>query len=324
VKCGEPTCSKEINPWTVSIASESDVPKMRGKCPEHGRWAWCKQHMKTSPTCPTCQANATKRREQWEEQERRRREEAEAARQKEIAEIAEVPLEERARRAAEEKQQQQVAQWQARLRELRDDITPHAIAIVQGTLGVTTSPDDWTVNAAAAVEFDREQEYVTLELDGVGIRVRRRWDRADLNASHKDWVYDGWIWNRAKQEYEQLSLAAFGEVQQANKTVERAEQERRRQEEAEVARQETLRKEQGKTGPDITSIRDMWALLAAIEEGDTEAMAAIWDHGDHLRMMGQAVGQIAVWIREAGHEPAEYARRAIARIGEDEANGKVS
>jgi uncharacterized Zn finger protein (UPF0148 family) len=323
VKCAEPTCSKELYLWTWSrSAPQSALPGATGKCPEHGRWVWCKRHMKTYPSCPVCWANATKRVEEAEEKERRRREEAEAARQKEIAE---VPLEERARRAAEQQKQEQVARWQARLRELGDDITPRAIAIVQRELGVTTSPDDWTLNAAAAFDFDREKEFVTLELDGIGIRVRRRWDRVDRgNDYHSDWVYDGWVWNRAKQEFEQLSLATFGEIQQANKAAERAEQERRHREETEAARQETLRKEQGKSGPDITSLRDMWAFLAAIEEGDTEAMAAIWDHGDHLRMMGQAVGQIAVWIREAGHEPVQYARRAIARIGEDEASGKVS
>jgi hypothetical protein len=61
---------------------------------------------------------------------------------------------------------------QTRFQALRDDVTPHAIALVQKELGVTLSPQSW--NAIADPDDDTGRgDYLEVNLDGVPIVIRR-------------------------------------------------------------------------------------------------------------------------------------------------------
>jgi hypothetical protein len=220
--------------------------------------------------------------------------EAEKAREREIAEM---PLEERAARAAEEKKQKQAAQREAYRRSLRDDIIPHAVDIVQSRLGVTTDPHDWVMP-----DDDSTQECLTLMMSGVSIMVLRtievNYDRPSAHSDSycSDYFYRGWILNQAKQEYEQLSLATFGEAQNAQPPS---------------------------NGSGMRAFRDVWSMMLAITEGDAQAIDTIWHNGDHVKMFTWAMSTIAALLQDEGLDPADYARRALAKAAADEAEGKV-
>ncbi len=220
--------------------------------------------------------------------------EAEKARQREIAEI---PLEERAARAAEEERRKQAAQREAHRRSVRDNIVPHAVEIVQASLGVATDPGDWVMPDDIST-----QECLTLMMRGVSVMVLRtvevNYDRPSAHSDSycSDYFYRGWIWNQTKQKYEQLSLATFGEAQNAQPPSK---------------------------GSGMPAFRDMWSMMLAITEGDTQAIDTIWHNGDHVKMFTWAMSTIASLLQGEGLDPADYARRALAIAAVDESEGKV-
>jgi hypothetical protein len=220
--------------------------------------------------------------------------ETEKARQRDIAEI---PLEVRAARAAEEEKQKQAAQREAHRRSLRDDIVPHAVEIVRSRLGVTTDPDDWVMP-----DDDSTQECLTLMIEGVSVMVLRTLEvNYDHPSAHSDsycsdYFYRGWVLNPAEQKYEQLSLATFGEAQKAQPPS---------------------------NGSGMPAFRDMWSMMVAIRESDTQAIDTIWHNGDHVKMFTWAMSTIAALLQDQGLDPADYARRALAIAAVHEAEGKV-
>jgi uncharacterized Zn finger protein (UPF0148 family) len=280
--------------WKLSSSPASGAA---GKCPDHGPWVWCDKHKGSTRGCPACEAAEKKKREEEAEQERRRREEAEKARQREIAEI---PLEERAARAAEEKKQKQAAQQEVYRRSVRDDIVPHAVDIVQDRLGVTTNPDDWVMP-----DDDSTQKCLTLMMGGVSVMVlhtyetdtdKVRWSDASGESYGNSHFYRGWVYNQASEEWQQLTLASFGEAQNAQPPSK---------------------------GSGMPAFRDMWSMMLAITESDAQAIDTIWHNGDHVKMFTWAMSTITALLQGEGLDPADYARRALAKAAVDEAEGKV-
>jgi hypothetical protein len=216
-----------------------------------------------------------------------------------------MSLEERAARAAEEEKQKQAAWREADRRAKREDILPHAIDIVRSALGVATSPDDWRMS-----DDDSGKPSLTLSVDGVMVNVLRtyeedvtkeRWSETSGDSYGSSHFYRGWVWNPAKSSWQQLTLANFGEAQQAWKAAKQAEREKQ--------------SENSGWGP----LRDMGRMLPAVlEEQDDAYIHRIWDNGDQLRMMTWALSFLVDDLRKLDIDPADYARHTIAYATKEE------
>jgi len=207
-----------------------------------------------------------------------------------------MSLEERAARAAEEEKQKQAAQREAERRTLRDDILPHALEIVQNALEITTDPADWAIPDDVST-----QKCLTLVISDVPVMVLRtyeadtakeRWSETQGEYYGYSFFYRGWVHNSARQAWEGLTLANFGEAQKAAMSAERE-------------------KQQGHSG--YGPLRDTWAmLLAIVEKQDDTSIRSIWDNGDQLAMMTWAISFMVSGLQREEIDPADYARYMIA------------
>lgn len=308
MKCSYENCERPVSSSLMMWANNGGkMPRpqnsgTRGRCAEHGAWAKCTEHWYLEG-CPYCSAVARAKRE---EEQRQERETAIQRRQEEEAELAKVPLAERARQASEEKRRQEAERAEVSVRALRADIVPQAVQLIQQRLGVVTDPDDWKLSA--------KDEQVTLGVDGVSVMVRRTLEvnyarpSAHSDSYCSDYFYRGWVYNPKSNQWQELTLANFGDASQANKVAGRA-----------TAETEEKKVEQKPQHSGYPALRDFWSMLLATINGDAEAVQTIWEGGDHLAMMSWAFGTVLDLLSRGGDDPEKFARFVIERSFKDEA-----